>query len=128
MSESSFSFEDLQAADHVEISTSETTTASDGIALSYRQYTPATKPRAAVLFYPAELLASNKGLVASYSVNMANALTPSAPQQQFTGLAEPARSASKASSIAHEKHLSVLINAHETVGPWISSLTQGKNA
>ena len=40
--------------------------------------------RAVWFNYPAELLASEKGLVSTYSVNMANAITPYAPHQQFT--------------------------------------------
>lgn len=105
------------------------------------------------LNYPTELLASDKGLVTSYSVNMANALTPSSPQQQFTDLdcafglwigeddeillsskvlefadlIIPIQNASKTGSIASAKHLSILINAHEAIGFWIASLVEGKN-
>lgn len=100
------------------------------------------------LNYPAELLASDKGLVASYTVNMANALTPSKPHQQFTNLdrafgmwigtddelispsmvlafadlAASVRPASEAGSISKAKHLSILLNAYETIGPWIARL------
>lgn len=95
--------------------------------------------------YPKELLAADKGMVASYSVNMANAVTPSAPQEQykkldcpfglwigaedelllpsmvlaFADLATKVRASSETGSISNANHLSVLINAHETVGAWI---------
>lgn len=96
--------------------------------------------------YPKELLAADKGMVASYSVNMANAVTPSAPQQQFASLDRPfglwigaddelllpsmvlafadlatkVRASSETGSIPASNHLSVLLNAHETIGAWIS--------
>ena len=95
--------------------------------------------------YPKELLAADKGMVASYSVNMANAVTPSAPQEQFKKLDRPfglwigtddellmpsmvlafadlatnVRASSETGSIPNANHLSVLLNAHETVGAWI---------
>lgn len=95
--------------------------------------------------YPKELLAADKGMVASYSVNMANAVTPSAPQEQFKNLDLPfglwigaddelllpsmvlafadlatnVRASSETGSIPNAKHLSVLLNAHATVGAWI---------
>lgn len=95
--------------------------------------------------YPKELLAADKGMVASYSVNMANAVTPSTPQEQFKKLDRPfglwigaddelllpsmvlafadlatsVRSSSETGSIPNANHLSVLLNAHETVGAWI---------
>ena len=50
MSESSFSFDELQSANTVELPDPETLTASDGVTLSYRRYTPIA-PRAVVLFY-----------------------------------------------------------------------------
>jgi hypothetical protein len=34
--------------------------------------------------------------------------------------------ASQKGSISGVNHLSVLVNAHETIGPWISSLLQAK--
>lgn len=97
--------------------------------------------------YPAELLASDKGMVASNTVNMANALTPSAPARQFAALdrafglwigaddelispdlllafadlAVSVRADSQASSIPGMKHLSILVKAHETVGAWIAA-------
>lgn len=96
--------------------------------------------------YPRELLAADKGMVASYSVNMANAVTPSAPQEQFKNLDHPfglwigaedelllpsmvlafadlatnVRASSETGSIPNANHLSVLLNVHETVGAWIA--------
>ena len=109
--------------------------------------------RAVRFNYPAELLASDKGLVSSYTVNMANAITPYAPHQQFTkidrafglwigaddelilpsevlafaDLAVSVRAASEVGSISKAKHLSILVNAHATIGPWIARLVQRKN-
>jgi acylglycerol lipase len=103
------------------------------------------------LNYPAEALASDNGLIASYTVNMANALTPAAPHQQFAALdrafglwigaddelilpsrvlafadlAVSVRADSQASSIPDVKHLSILVKAHEMVGPWIARLAHG---
>jgi acylglycerol lipase len=103
--------------------------------------------------YPAELLASDKGLVASNTVNMANAITPSAPHQQFAAidrafglwigaddelllpsevlafadLAVSVQADSRVNSIPDAKHLSILVKAHETVGPWIAHLIHEKN-
>ena len=96
--------------------------------------------------YPPEILAADKGMVASNTVNMANAITPSAPHQQvarldrafglwigaddelllpsmviaFADLATAVRAKSEASIIPNAKHLSVLIRAFETIGPWIT--------
>lgn len=96
--------------------------------------------------YPKELLDTDKGMVASYSVNMANAVTPSAPQEQFKNLDHPfgmwigvddelllpsmvlafadlatnVRASSETGSIPNANHLSVLLNIHETVGAWIA--------
>ena len=50
MSETIFSFNELQTASAIELPAPETIVASDGTKLSYRRYVPA-KPRAAVLFY-----------------------------------------------------------------------------
>jgi acylglycerol lipase len=103
--------------------------------------------------YPAELLASDKKLIGSYTVNMANAITPFAPHQQFTNLdrafgmwigtddelilpsmvlafadlAVSVRAASEVGSVSNAKHLSILVNAHKTIGPWIARLVQKKN-
>ena len=102
--------------------------------------------------YPSELLASDPGMVAAYTVNMANAVTPSSPHQQFTGLdrafgmwigtndelilpsmvlafadlAVAVRAVSEAASIPEAKHLSVLVNAHEYIGVWIAKHVQTK--
>lgn len=103
--------------------------------------------------YPAELLASNKSLVSSYTVNMANAITPFAPQKQiakidrafglwigaddelinpvkvlaFADLAVSVRAASEVGIISKAKHLSILMDAHATIGPWIAQLIQRIN-
>jgi len=42
----------------------------------------------------------------------------------FADLATSARIGSQASSIPGAKHLSVLVKAHETTGPWITSIVQ----
>lgn len=98
--------------------------------------------------YPAELLTSDKGLVASYTVNMANAVTPSAPHQQFTNLdrafgmwigtddelilpsmvlafadlATRVRASSEVATIPNTKHLSILRKAHEAIGTWVKRI------
>lgn len=95
--------------------------------------------------YPAELLATNPSLLTSYSVNMANAVTPAAPHQQFAQLDRPfglwigsddeqidadkvlafADLASKVRAQSHiqringAKHLSILLNSHDMIGAWI---------
>jgi acylglycerol lipase len=100
--------------------------------------------------YPAELLADDPGLVAAITVNMAVALTPSAPREQFATLDRPfglwigsedelflpdkvlafadlagsVRAHSQVSIIPGAKHLSVLVRAHETIGPWIAHIVQ----
>ena len=104
--------------------------------------------------YPAELLAADPGLVAAITVNMAVALTPSVPREQFATLDRPfglwigsedelflpdkvlafadlavsVRADSQVSSIPGAKHLSVLVRAHETIGPWIAHIVQEKKA
>lgn len=106
--------------------------------------------RAVRFNYPTELLASDKGLVSYYTVNMANAVTPYAPHQQFTkidrafglwigaddelilpskvlafaDLATSVRAESEVGSISNATHLSILVNAHATIGPWIAGLVQ----
>ena len=96
--------------------------------------------------YPAEVLASDPGLVAAITVGMSVALVPSAPDRQFAALDRPfglwigeedelfvpekvlafadlasrVRADSVAKGIPGAKHLSVLVNAHETIGPWIT--------
>lgn len=95
--------------------------------------------------YPAEVLTSDKGMVGSYTVNMANAVTPSAPHKQFScldrafglwigtddelllpdmvlafaDLAASVRAHSEAGGIPGAKHLSILLKAHETIGTWV---------
>lgn len=95
--------------------------------------------------YPIEVLKADPGLVASITVNMSVALIPSAPQDQFAVLDRPfglwigaedelflpdkvlafadlatsVRADSEVLSIPDAKHLSVLVNAHETIGSWI---------
>ena len=104
--------------------------------------------------YPAELLASDPGMAACYTVNMANAVTPSSPHKQFTNLdrgfglwigandelimpsmvlafadlAVSVRAVSEAASIPAAKHLSILLNGHESVGPWILRFLQTKKS
>ncbi len=104
--------------------------------------------RAVRFNYPAELLVSDKGLVSSITVNMANAITPYAPHKQFAkidrvfglwigtddelllpgmvsafaDLAVSVRAESEVGSISEATHLSILVNAHSTVGPWIEGL------
>ena len=102
--------------------------------------------------YPAELLAADPGMVPAITVNMSLALTPSSPREQFAALNCPfglwigsedelfvsekvlafadlavsVRSRSQAGTIAGAKHLSVLVRAHETIGPWITSMINGR--
>lgn len=102
--------------------------------------------------YPAERLAADPGLVAAITVNMSVALIPSAPREQFAALDRPfglwigsddefllpdkvlafgdlavsVRADSQVSSIPGAKHLSVLVRAHETIGPWIAHMVQEK--
>ena len=106
--------------------------------------------RAVRFNYPAEVLASDPGMVAYNTVNMANAITSSAPQQQFAALdrsfglwigaddeiispdsllylsdlAAAVRRVSEVSVITGVKHLSILVKAHESMGPWIKSQVQ----
>lgn len=100
--------------------------------------------------YPPDILASDPGLVPSYTVNMANAVTPTAPQAQFAnldrpfglwigaddellapdkvlvyaGLAAAQQAKSEAGSLSGLKHLSILTAAHEAVGPWILKMAE----
>ncbi len=102
--------------------------------------------------YPQEILDSDPGLVASYTVNMANAVTPSAPQSQFANLdrafglwlgaddelllpasvlgfadlATQVQISSEIGSIPNTNHLSVLTKAHATIGPWLARLEKRK--
>jgi pimeloyl-ACP methyl ester carboxylesterase len=103
--------------------------------------------------YPSEVLASDKGMVAFCTINMSKAITPYAPHRQFAtldrtfglwigaddelllpskvlafaDLAMSVRADSQAGSIPGDNHLSILINAHKTVGPWISNMLHTKN-
>lgn len=98
--------------------------------------------------YPPEALAADPGLVAAITVNVSNALMPAAPDRQFATLDRPfglwigaedelflpdkvlafadlatsVRAASEARLIRGAKHLSILVNAHETIGPWLIHL------
>ena len=102
--------------------------------------------------YPAELLKADPGMVPAITVNMAIALTPFSPREQFAALDCPfglwigsedelfvpekvlafadlagsVRFRSQVGTIAGAKHLSVLLRAHETIGPWITSMVNGK--
>ena len=95
--------------------------------------------------YPPQALAADPGLVAAITVNMSNALMPAAPDRQFAALDRPfglwigaedelflpdkvlafadlaaaVRTESEASLIPDAKHLSILVRAHETIGPWL---------
>ena len=100
--------------------------------------------------YPKELLEADKGMVASYSVNMANAVTPLTPHKQFQALDRPfglwigaddelllpgmvlafadmatkVRAVSEVGSISNATHLSVLLEAHDVIGRSIARLTK----
>jgi len=102
--------------------------------------------------YPAELLKADPGMVPAITVNMSIALTPFSPREQFAALDCPfglwigsedelfvpekvlafanlagsVRSRSQVGTIAGGKHLSVLVRAHETIGPWITSMVNDK--
>lgn len=95
--------------------------------------------------YPPQALAADPGLVAAITVNMSNALMPAAPDRQFAALdrsfglwigaedelflpdkvlafadlATVVRAESEARVIPDAKHLSILVKAHETIGPWL---------
>ena len=98
--------------------------------------------------YPAEVLARDPGLVGAITVNMSLALIPSDPRGQFAALdrpfglwigsedelflpdrvlafadlAESVRANSQSAVIPGARHLSVLLKAHETIGPWITRM------
>jgi acylglycerol lipase len=104
--------------------------------------------------YPDELVAADPGLVTAITVAMSLALTPSAPEEQFAGLDRPfglwigsedelflpgkvlryaglaaaVRDASEADVIPGERHLSILVHAHETIGPWIARMADASAA
>ncbi len=100
----------------------------------------------AVLFnYPPETLASDPRMVAAYTVNLANGITPRAPRDQFAQLdrpfglwigaedelfepekviafgrlAERVRDDSVAAVVPDRNHLGILVSAHEFIGPWL---------
>ncbi len=101
--------------------------------------------------YPAELLKTDPGMVSAITVNMAMALTPFSPREQFATLTVPfglwigeedelfvpekvlafadlavsVRSRSQAGIIPGEKHLSILVKASEIIGPWIDRMIRG---
>ncbi len=102
--------------------------------------------------YPAALLKADPGMVSAITVTMSIAITPSSPREQFAALNRPfglwigsedelfvpekvlafadlavsVRSRSQAATIAGAKHLSVLLKAHETIGPWMISMVNQK--
>jgi hypothetical protein len=104
--------------------------------------------------YPAELLTADPGMVSAITVNMSMALTPFSPHEQFAALNCPfglwigsedelfvpekvlafadlavsVRSRSQVGMIVGAKHLSVLLRAHETIGPWITSMVNDKKS
>jgi pimeloyl-ACP methyl ester carboxylesterase len=98
--------------------------------------------KAVTFNYPAKLLEADAGFVGYNTVNMANALTPSAPQEQLNQLDKPlgvwigdsdevldadkvvsfVKSASSGiyvKKVSGEKHLSILIQGAHYIGPWI---------
>jgi acylglycerol lipase len=98
--------------------------------------------------YPEDVLAADPGLVAAITVTMSVSLTPVAPREQlasldaplglwigsedelfepdavlaYAALAKPVRAGSEARVIPGAKHLSVLVEAHDTIGPWIARM------
>jgi alpha-beta hydrolase superfamily lysophospholipase len=103
------------------------------------------------LNYPDAALKGEPELVTSYTVNMAKALNPFALHKQFAAidrpfglwvgaddelilpdqilaignLAKSVRNISQVKSIPNTNHLSILIKAHETIGPWIAGMIRG---
>ncbi|HTP12839.1 MAG TPA: alpha/beta fold hydrolase [Bacteroidota bacterium] len=95
--------------------------------------------------YPAEVLKSDPGLVSAITVTMSVALVPSSPSEQFASLnlpfglwigtddelflpervlafgslANDRHSKTRVGTIEGGRHLSVLVQAHRTLGPWI---------
>ncbi len=102
--------------------------------------------------YPAEVLGGDSRMVTEITVIMAAALTPSAPREQFAALdcpfglwigsedelfvpekviafadlARQGRAESQAQVIPGAKHLSILLRAHEFIGPWLVERINGK--
>ena len=108
--------------------------------------------REAVRFnYPSEILDADPGMVSGYTVNFANGVTPQAPFEQFAALDAPVglwiggddelfepeavvafvdlatsvRAASTAAVLPGGTHLGVLVDAHEAIGPWLTSRAAG---
>lgn len=97
--------------------------------------------------YPAEVLEADPGMVRAYTVNLANGVTPQAPADQFGALDRPfglwigerdelfvpeavigfgdlaqaVREESTSAVLADETHLSVLVDAHLVIAPWLQS-------
>ena len=95
--------------------------------------------------YPPEVLEADPGMVGYVTVNMGNAVTPSAPSKQFAELDRPfglwvgsedelmvpekvlafgqlatkVRTDSHMAIVKGAKHISILLTAHEVIGPWI---------
>ena len=95
--------------------------------------------------YPPDVLAADPGIVVANTVNLANGITPSAPERQFVGLEQPfglwigaedelfepdkviefgrlaARVGDSSVSVVVPdcNHLGILVSAHELIGPWI---------
>jgi acylglycerol lipase len=103
--------------------------------------------------YPAEILANDPKLVNAITVTMSEAITPSAPKDQFASIDRPfglwigsedelflpntvltfadlaaaVRADSQASIIPGARHLSILVKAHEAIGPWVVRRIEKKN-
>ena len=104
--------------------------------------------------YPPELLASDAGMVESITVNMSVSLIPGDPREQFTEIDSPfglwigsedelflpekvvafgelalaVRADSEVMIVPGAKHLSILVNAHHSIGRWIIDLISRKIA
>jgi pimeloyl-ACP methyl ester carboxylesterase len=98
--------------------------------------------KAVTFNYPAELLEADAGFVGYNTVNMANAVTPSSPREQLNQLKKPlgvwigdsdelsdadkvvsfvksAYPGAYVKKVLGEKHLSILIQGAQYIGPWI---------
>lgn len=102
--------------------------------------------KAVIFHYPEEALTADPLMVTAYTVNLANGITPKAPQDQFAELDRPfglwigaedelfepdkviafgrlatrVRDDSAAVVVPGQKHLGILVSAHEIMGPWIA--------
>ena len=102
-------------------------------------------PRAVVFNYPPEVLEADPGMVGWNTVNLANGITPQAPDEQFASidrpfglwigksdelfvpekvvafgaLAERARAESVSAVVPGETHLGILVDAADFMGPWL---------